>query len=341
MSVLSSPVQPEMSTSGEPLLEIQNLYVTFGNDQGEIGVVNDVSLSVRRGETLALVGESGSGKSVTALSINRLLAMPPARITGGTIRFDGTDLLHASKRKLRQLRGKEISMIFQEPLTSLHPTYRVGHQIVEMLQQHSKISRSKARTEAIELLRRVRIPDPERRIDDYPHKMSGGMCQRIMIAMALACNPRLLIADELTTALDVTIQAQILDLLRDIQADYGIAILLITHDLNVVAEIADRVAVMYSGRIVEQSSVVDLFDNPQHPYTVGLLAAAPSLERSSQYLPAIAGQIPDPAHRPDGCQFHPRCPFAIDKCRQHTPPLSEIHPGHLSACWRAPLESLE
>ena len=326
--------------AGEPLLDIRNLYVDFEGDRGATNVIHDVSLSIRRGETLALVGESGSGKSVTALTVNQLLAMPPARITAGEIVFDGQDLRRVSRRRLRQLRGQDIAMIFQEPLTSLHPTYSVGQQIVEMLQQHAAISRRDAKAKAIEMLRRVRIPDPERRVDDYPHKMSGGMRQRIMIAMALACNPKLLIADELTTALDVTVQAQILDLLREIQAEYNVAILLITHDLNVVAEIADRVAVMYSGRIVEQAAVLDLFDEPQHPYTVGLLAAAPTLDRTSDDLPSIAGQIPDPAHRPGGCQFHPRCPFVIDQCRQEAPPLQEIKPGHRSACWRAPLESL-
>jgi peptide/nickel transport system ATP-binding protein len=337
---LDNPAQLSTAAVNRPLLDISHLHINFRSGDGEINVIHDVSLAVQRGETLALVGESGSGKSVTALSINQLLAVPPARITGGAIVFDGSDLLRASRRKLRGLRGKEISMIFQEPLTSLHPTYSIEQQIVEILQQHSPIARKPARAKAIEMLTRVRIPDPERRIDEYPHKMSGGMRQRIMIAMALACNPKLLIADELTTALDVTVQAQILDLLRELQAEYGIAILLITHDLNVVAEIADRVAVMYSGRIVEQSSVLDLFDDPQHPYTVGLLAAAPSLDRTTVDLPAIAGQIPDPADRPSGCQFHPRCPFVIDQCRHESPPLREIKAGHFSACWRAPLESL-
>lgn len=323
------------------LLDVQDLSLDFMNREGgHSNVLQGVSLQIRRGETLALVGESGSGKSVTALAINRLLATPPARITAGKILLQGQDLLQLSERQMRHIRGNDMAMIFQEPMSSLHPTYTVGHQIIEQIRCHEPLTQRQARERAIDLLDQVRIPDPGRRIDEYPHKLSGGMCQRVMIAMALACNPRLLIADEISTALDVTVQAQILQLLQQLQQQYGIGILFITHDLNVVAEVADRVAVMYSGRVVEQSSVQDLFDRPEHPYTIGLLAASPALDRSDDELPSIAGRIPDPAHRPAGCQFHPRCPFAIDKCRLEAPPLRALGPDKWSACWRAPLEDM-
>jgi peptide/nickel transport system ATP-binding protein len=340
MVIATSAARVMAPETEPPLLDVRRLSVALAAGEKEIGIIDEVSLSVGRGETLALVGESGSGKSVTALAIMQLLPMPPARISGGEIDFDGRDLLQVPPKEIRRLRGKEISMIFQEPLTSLHPAYTVGDQIVEVLRLHGFASQRQARAKALEMLRRVRIPDPERRIDEYPHRMSGGMRQRVMIAMALACNPRLLIADEPTTALDVTVQAQILELLRQMQAQYRVAIILITHDLNVVAEVAHEVAVMYAGRVVERAPVVDLFDNPQHPYTVGLLAAAPTLRRTAGELPSIGGQVPDAASYPSGCRFHPRCPFAVEHCRHESPPLGEVKPRHWSACWRAPLEDL-
>jgi len=329
------------NSHNSPLLQVKNLSVNFQTSSGaEHNVLHDVSLTINKGETLALVGESGSGKSVTALNINRLIASPPARITQGQILFEGTDLLRASPAYLRKLRGKDISTVFQEPITSLHPTYTVGHQLIEILRTHTTVSTEQARAKAIEMLRKVGIPDPEQRMADYPYKLSGGMCQRVMIAMALACHPKLLIADEITTALDVTVQAQILELLRELQHNEGIAVLFITHDLNVVAEVADRVAVMYSGRIVEEATVTTIFDNPQHPYTIGLLAASPTLDASTALLPSIRGQIPDPAARPSGCQFHPRCPLVIQQCREEVPPLITLDNAHKVACWRAPLEEL-
>jgi peptide/nickel transport system ATP-binding protein len=340
MVIATSAARVPASETEPPFLDVRRLSVALAAGEKAVGIIDEVSLSVGRGETLALVGESGSGKSVTALAIMQLLPMPPARIVGGEIDFDGRDLLRVPPKEIRRLRGKEISMIFQEPLTSLHPAYTVGDQIIEVLRLHGFASQRQARAKALEMLRRVRIPDPERRIDEYPHRMSGGMRQRAMIAMALACNPRLLIADEPTTALDVTVQAQILELLRQMQAQYGVAIILITHDLNVVAEVAHQVAVMYAGRVVERASVVDLFDNPQHPYTIGLLAAAPTLGRTAGELPSIGGQVPDAANYPSGCRFHPRCPFAVEHCRHESPPLGEVKPRHWSACWRAPLEDL-
>lgn len=329
-------------TGSEALLDVQNLTVLFHTAAGiDNDVLQNVSFQIRAGETLALVGESGSGKSVTALCINQLIARPPARIASGKVLFNGKDLFQTSSAELRKIRGKDISTVFQEPMTSLHPTYTVGHQIVELIRAHTDASHAQATEQAIDMLRRVGIPDPERRFHEYPYKLSGGMCQRVMIAMALVCHPKLLIADEITTALDVTIQAQILGLLRELQTKDQIAVLFITHDLNVVAEVADRVAVMYSGRIVEEALVQDLFDNPQHPYTIGLLAASPTLEQETVRLPSISGQIPDPSNRPSGCQFHPRCPLAIERCRTEEPALENLTPGHRVACWRAPLENID
>jgi oligopeptide/dipeptide ABC transporter ATP-binding protein len=269
----------------------------------------------------------------------RLLATPPARVASGTIRFDGTNLLDLSDEQMRAIRGREIAMIFQEPMTSLNPAFRVGEQIAEGILRHRDVSAAEAKREAIALMRRVGIPAPERRADDYPHKLSGGMRQRVMIAMALACRPKLLIADEPTTALDVTIQAQILDLLRRLRAESGMGILLITHDLGVIAEMADEVAVMYSGRIVERASVQDLFATPHHPYTIGLLGSIPSIGGGEERLAAIEGMVPNPMQPPAGCRFHPRCPFAVERCRHEIPPLTEITPGHRAACWMAPLDA--
>jgi len=296
-----------------------------------------VSFSLAAGRTLGIVGESGCGKSVSALSIMGLVPQPPGRIAGGEILFEGRDLLKLAPAQMRELRGDRISMIFQEPMSSLNPAFTVGDQIAEALLRHRKYNRKKAKDRAIEMLRRVRIPEPERRYDDYPHRLSGGMRQRAMIAMALACEPRLLIADEPTTALDVTIQAQILDLMRSLREETGTAIILITHDLGVVAELADDVAVMYAGRIVEHASVERLFAEPQHPYTIGLLGSIPRLHLDQERLAAIEGQVPGPFFDGTGCRFAPRCPFAVEKCRAEIPGLSKLHEGHEAACWKAPL----
>ena len=320
------------------LLEVSQLKTSFATDEGEITVVNDVSFSVHGGRTLAIVGESGCGKSVTALSIMGLLAKPAGNIKGGSIRFEGQELVGASARTLQDLRGNGLSMIFQEPMTSLNPSYTVGEQIIEGLIKHRKLSRSQARQKAIDILRKVRIPSPGQRLDEFPHKLSGGMRQRVMIAMALVCEPRVLIADEPTTALDVTIQAQILELMHTLQQETGTAIVLITHDLGVVAEIADEVIVMYAGRVVERAPVHALFAWPQHPYTIGLLGAIPRLDLAQTRLVSIEGQVPNPAQPLLGCSFAPRCPFAQAACSNQIPALSPVGDAHFSACLRAPLE---
>jgi len=321
------------------LLEIRDLKTYFAVDGGEFRAVDGVSLTLEPGRTLGIVGESGCGKSVTALSIMGLVPQPPGRHAGGEIRFEGTDLLKLPAAEMREIRGNRISMIFQEPMTSLNPVFTVGDQIVEGILRHRKISPQEAKDRAIAMLRRVRIPSPEQRFHDYPHRLSGGMRQRAMIAMALACEPKLLIADEPTTALDVTIQAQILELMRVLRDETGTAIILITHDLGVIAELAHDVVVMYSGRIVERTTVGRLFAEPQHPYTVGLLGSIPKLHLDQDRLAAIEGQVPSPLSPVVGCAFHPRCPFAIDRCRKEPPPLATVSPGHESACWRAPLEA--
>ncbi len=322
-----------------PLLEVRNLQTYFATEEGEFRAVDGVSFALEAGRTLAVVGESGCGKSVTSLSIMGLVPQPPGRIAGGEILFQGTDLLRLSEAELREIRGNKISMIFQEPMTSLNPAFTIGDQIVEGIMRHRRVGRAEARERAIEMLRRVRIPSPEKRIDDYPHRLSGGMRQRAMIAMALACEPKLLIADEPTTALDVTIQAQILDLMRALREETGTSIILITHDLGVVAELADDVVVMYAGRIVERAAVRDLFAAPQHPYTIGLLGSIPKLHLEQERLSVIEGQVPNPLQPVTGCRFHPRCPFADDHCRRADPALAEIAPGHQAACWKAPLEA--
>jgi len=321
-----------------PVLEVQDLRTEFRTDDGRFPAVDGVSFSVDAGKTLAIVGESGCGKSVTALSIMGLVPDPPGRIAGGSIRFEGRELVGAPKRDLLDLRGNGMAMIFQEPMSSLNPAFTIGDQIVEGLLRHRKTSRAQAQARAIEVLRQVRIPAPEQRFHEYPHKLSGGMRQRAMIAMALACEPRLLIADEPTTALDVTIQAQILELMRVLRDETGTAVILITHDLGVVAEVADEVAVMYSGRVVERASARAIFEAPQHPYTVGLLGSIPRLDVARERLASIEGQVPDPLRRPAGCKFADRCPFAIAKCRSDDPPLMAVGDAHLSACWRAPLD---
>ena len=321
------------------LLEVRGLRTLFATDDGELPAVDGVSLSVDPGRTLAIVGESGCGKSVTALSIMGLVPSPPGRIAAGSIRFEGRELVGAPTRELQDLRGNDMAMIFQEPMSSLNPAFTIGDQIVEGLLRHRAIGRAEATARAMAMLAKVRMPAPEQRFHEHPHQLSGGMRQRAMIAMALACDPRLVIADEPTTALDVTIQAQILALMRALQEETGTAIVLITHDLGVVAEVAEEVAVMYAGRIVEQAPVQALFESPQHPYTVGLLGSMPRLDADRVRLAAIDGQVPSPLRRAAGCSFADRCPFADAQCRSASPPLREVGAQHLSACWKAPLDA--
>jgi peptide/nickel transport system ATP-binding protein len=323
-----------------PLIEIEGLRVIFHGDDGRTThAVDSVDLSVSNGATLGLVGESGCGKSVTSLAIMGLLSKHSAEVSG-SIRFDGFDLLDVPDETLRDLRGNRLAMIFQEPMTSLNPSLTIGDQIIETILRHRGGTARQSRERAIELLRRVHIPSPEKRIDEYPHKLSGGMRQRVMIAIALACDPRLLIADEPTTALDVTLQAQILDLMRELKAASGAAIILITHDLGVVAEVCDEVAVMYAGEIVERAPVNELFANPQHPYTVGLLGSIPRLDRRAAHLATIEGMVPNMTNPPAGCRFAPRCPFVSDICVAAPPPLARLTPVHASRCIKAPLERL-
>jgi peptide/nickel transport system ATP-binding protein len=325
-----------VARSAHPLLEVEDLRTYFFTRDGIVRAVDGVSLSVGEGGTLAVVGESGCGKSVTSLSILRLVQSPPGRIVSGSIRFQGRDLLGLSEAEMRQIRGNEISMIFQEPMTSLNPVLSIGRQIGETLRLHQGLGDRAARQRAIEMLRLVHIPEAERRIEQYPHELSGGMRQRVMIAMALACNPKLLIADEPTTALDVTIQAQILDLMRELKAKIGAAIVLITHDLGVVAEMAERVVVMYAGRKVEEAPVKELFRQPRHPYTAGLLASVPKLGSSltgeSHRLADIPGTVPSLKDEIRGCPFAPRCFYASDLCRATMPELAAKAPAHFAAC---------
>ena len=314
------------------LLSVKNLSTEFPVKKGIVRAVEDVSFDVDQGEILAIVGESGSGKSVTSLSIMGLLA-EPGHVAGGSLEFEGKDLATLSEKQYRELRGNDMAMIFQEPMTSLNPVYRVGNQIVEAIRTHEKVSKAEAKDRAVDLLRKVGIPSPEARINDYPHQMSGGMRQRVMIAMALACNPKLLIADEPTTALDVTIQAQILDLLRRLRDDTGMAVLLITHDLGVVSETADRVVVMYCGQVVEEAEVRTLFDHPMHPYTLGLLKSIPRLEDDdSKRLYMIKGMVPNPLEMPPGCHFSDRCDSCMDICRTKVPELVDVD-GHKLRCF--------
>ncbi|MBS7811475.1 ABC transporter ATP-binding protein [Roseococcus pinisoli] len=323
---------------GQPLLQVQDLRTVFRTSGGDVTAVDGVSIEVEHGKTLGIVGESGCGKSVLSLSIMRLIAHP-GRIASGRVLLEGRDLAGLSNNEMRKVRGRDIGMIFQEPMTSLNPVHTVGFQITEGIRVHEpKASKAELRERGIAALERVRIPSPERRFDEYPHQLSGGMRQRVMIAMALACSPRLLIADEPTTALDVTVQAQILDLLRDLQAETGMSIILITHDLGVIAEMADDVAVMYAGRVVERTTARALFEDPQHPYALGLLGSIPRLDEDRERLLAIQGTVPPPFALPPGCRFNPRCPFAIDACRAEVPLLREITAGHEAACLRAPVE---
>jgi peptide/nickel transport system ATP-binding protein len=315
------------------LIQVKNLQTSFFTPEGEVRAIDGVSFEIGEGKTLGLVGESGCGKSVTSLSIMRLIASPPGKIVGGEILYRGKDLLKLNNEAMRKIRGNEISMIFQEPMTSLNPVFTVGNQIGEAIKLHQGLGKKETRQKTIDMLRLVKIADPESRVDSYPHQLSGGMRQRVMIAMALSCNPALLIADEPTTALDVTIQAQILDLMKELRQRIGMALLLITHDLGVVAEQADDVAIMYAGKIVERSSTQAIFNRPFHPYTVGLLNSLPSVGGAKKKrLDAIPGVVPNPLHLPSGCRFRDRCPKAADLCAQSEPQLLEKEPGHAVAC---------
>lgn len=317
-----------------PVLEVSGLTTVFHTRKGIVRAVQDVSFSVEAGETLAIVGESGCGKTMTALSLMRLIPMPPGEITAGTVKVDGIDLLALTEPEMRRMRGSKIAMIFQEPMTALNPLLTVGRQIAEMVSLHEGVSRRTANARAVEMLRHVRIPAPERRALEYPHQMSGGMRQRAMIAMALACKPKVLIADEPTTALDVTIQAQVLDLIDDLRRELGTAVVLITHDLGVVAEVAQRMIVMYAGRKVEEGTTADLFHEPLHPYLQGLLASVPRMGLGSgERLREIPGIVPPLNDLPAGCAFAPRCPMAEDRCRTAMPPLEVKRAGHAAACW--------
>ncbi|MEA2880673.1 MAG: peptide/nickel transport system ATP-binding protein [Hyphomicrobiales bacterium] len=334
------PTQADART--DVLLDVADLRTYFFLRGGILKAVDGVSFALKAHETLAIVGESGCGKSMTALSLMRLIPDPPGRIVGGAVTLDGRDLLALDERAMRRVRGKDISMIFQEPMTSLNPVMTVGRQIAEALLLHENMSRAESMRRAVDILKLVRIPEPEQRLREYPHQLSGGMRQRVMIAMALACNPKVLLADEPTTALDVTIQAQILDIILDLQKKLGTAVILITHDLGVVAETAQRVIVMYAGRKVEEARVGELFARPLHPYTHGLMASIPRLElmrggtgETKRRLQEIAGIVPALNNLPAGCSFAPRCPFATDKCRREFPPYEEKQPGHWAACWRS------
>ncbi len=320
------------------LLEIKGLQTHFQTDDGWVHAVDGVDLHVDAGETLCVVGESGCGKSVTAMTVLKLLPMPPGRIVAGQVLWQGRDLVPLTADEMRSVRAREIAIVFQEPMTSLNPVYTVGEQISESIRAHLGLSRKDALDRAVELLKKVRIPTPERRVRDYPHQFSGGMRQRVMIAMALACNPKLLIADEPTTALDVTIQAQILELLRELQAEMGMAVMLITHAMGVVAETAQRVAVMYAGKVVEQAPVQELFARPRHPYTQGLIRSIPRIDLDAQHkqrLHAIGGTVPRLVNPPPGCRFAPRCAQAGPQCTAETPPLRALPGGHWVACHHA------
>jgi peptide/nickel transport system ATP-binding protein len=334
--------QTESHTRTDVLLDVEDLRTYFFLRGGILKAVDGVSFQLKPHETLAIVGESGCGKSMTALSLMRLIPDPPGKIVGGSVKLDGRDLLALDERAMRGVRGKDISMIFQEPMTSLNPVMTVGRQIAEALLLHEGLSQRDALRRAVEILRLVRIPEPEQRLKEYPHQLSGGMRQRVMIAMALACNPKVLLADEPTTALDVTIQAQILDIILDLQKKLGTAVILITHDLGVVAETAQRVIVMYAGKKVEESSVEELFARPLHPYTHGLMASIPRLElmrggtgETKRRLQEIPGIVPALTNLPPGCTFAPRCPFADDRCRRDAPPYEQKRPAHWAACWHS------
>ena len=344
MEKVAEKVSADTPATAKTVLEVEGLKTYFFVRQGVVKAADDISFSLKAGEKLAIVGESGCGKSMTALSILRLVPDPPGRIVAGSIKLDGKDLLKLSDAEMRKIRGNQISMIFQEPMTSLNPVWSIGNQISEAVMLHQNVSRHEAFDKAVEMLKLVKIPEPSRRAREYPHQLSGGMRQRAMTAMALACNPHVLLADEPTTALDVTIQAQILDLILELQERLGTAVVLITHDLGVVAETAKRVIVMYGGKIVEEAAVEDLFENPLHPYTQGLLAAVPHLAAlstqageaaSRNRLKEIPGIVPALVNLPKGCVFAPRCPHASDVCRNEYPPYEMKQPGHGVACWHA------
>lgn len=329
-------MQMQSTLPEDILLDVRDLETHFYGEESVTRALGGISFQVKRGETVGVVGESGCGKSVTALSILRLLPKLAAKTVGGEIRFQGRDLLQMSEPEMRRIRGNQIAMIFQEPMTSLNPVYTVGHQIAEAVQIHGQTSRSEALARSQEMLKLVRFADPERRVNNYPHELSGGMRQRVMIAMALACTPALLIADEPTTALDVTIQAQILELMVELKERTGTAVMFITHDLGVVAETCQRVIVMYAGRIVEQATVADLFARPSHPYTRGLMRSAPDPRHGRRHrLPEIPGIVPSLRQPMIGCSFAPRCPFAIAICRERAPTMRDLESGHTVACWRA------
>jgi oligopeptide/dipeptide ABC transporter ATP-binding protein len=325
---------PKPNPAAPPLLELRDLRTYFDTEDGTVKAVDGVNLSIGRGETLGIVGESGCGKSVTAFSIMRLIPDPPGRIAGGQILFEGRDLVTLPEAEMRRIRGNRISMIFQEPMTSLNPVYTVGDQIAEAIVLHQGKTHEEARAMTLDMLHQVKIPSPEKRIDTYPHEMSGGMKQRVMIAMALVCRPALLICDEPTTALDVTIQAQILDILRRLQSEIGMSIWFITHDLGVIAELAHQVAVMYASKVVERADVKTLFGEPRHPYTKGLFKSIPANSKGKRRLDVIAGSVPNPLALPTGCRFHTRCPHVIDDCKKVEPGLVEVKPGHAVACLR-------
>ena len=320
-------------TGMEPLLRIENLRTIFRSEEGTVRAVDGVSFDVGAGETVGLVGESGCGKSVTALSIMRLVSDPPGRIESGSIFWEGRDLLRLQEKEMRRVRGNEISIVFQEPLSSLNPVFTCGEQVREAIGLHQKLGRSASKRKAVEMLRLVKIPDPEKRYNSYPHQMSGGMRQRVMIAMALSCEPKMLIADEPSTALDVSVQAQIMELLSSLKERLGMAMLLITHDLAVVAQMADRVVVMYAGVVVEEAALDDLFARPAHPYTAGLLESIPRIGGGTGKLRAIGGAVPDPLYLPPGCRFSDRCPERFEKCGAGEPPLFDLGGGHRSRCW--------
>jgi peptide/nickel transport system ATP-binding protein len=329
-----------------PLLDIRGLKTHFATDDGVVQAVDGVDLSIGRGETLGVVGESGCGKTVTAMSVLKLIAMPPGKIVAGEILYQGRDLVPLDADEMDRIRAKDIAMVFQEPMTSLNPVYTVGEQIAEVVRRHEGLSRRAAQEKAVQMLRLVQIPNPEQRLHDYPHQFSGGMRQRVMIAMAISCSPKLLIADEPTTALDVTIQAQILELLADMKSRFGMAIMLITHAMGVVAETAQRVVVMYAGRVIEEAPVEQLFANPRHPYTQGLIRSIPHIDKAATgraRLEAIPGVVPSLINPPPGCRFAPRCRFAMPACREAIPPLREVGAGHKVACvlWPAVQEAAQ
>lgn len=322
------------------LLEIKKLSVCFHTDDGIVNALDDVSLSVDAGKTVCLVGESGCGKSVTSLSVMRLIQIPQGEITSGEIWFEGKDILKMEEQGIRRIRGNDIAMIFQDPMTSLNPVFTCGYQISESLQLHQKLTKKESREKTIDLLKQVKIPDPHKRANEYPHQLSGGMRQRVMIAIALSCNPKLLIADEPSTALDVTVQAQILDLLADIKEQRNMAMLFITHDLGVVAEIADEVVVLYAGKVVERGTAVDIYENAKHPYTIGLLNSVPNLEKGHGRLHVIPGTLPDPTDLTEGCRFYDRCDYHTDTCKEQ-PPEFDIHGIHKAACFHIDKKEVE